>query len=53
MYVSIIEESCKDADVLLVITEDIPPEMLGVSEDVVNSTYAIIARRMKKWILLD
>lgn len=50
LYVRIIEESCANNDILLAITEDIPPELLGVSEEVVTSTYAMIARRLKKWI---
>lgn len=46
-YVRIIEEACKSDDILLAVTEDIPPEMLGLSIDVVNSTYDIIEEQLK------
>lgn len=47
LYVRIIEESCETNDILLVITEDIPPEFLGLETELVNNTYRIIENKLK------
>lgn len=47
LYVRIIEEACATNDILLAVTEDIPPEILGLSEEDVNNTYEIISYKLQ------
>ena len=48
LYVRIIEEACETDDILLAITEDIPPEMLGLSKDIIERAYQTIESKLKQ-----
>lgn len=51
--VELVEECCKEAggnkadDILLVVTEDIPPEYLGVSEELYGRFFDILSYRLQ------
>ena len=47
LYVRIIEDACASCDILLAVTEGIPPEILGLSSELVNNTYRIIENKLK------